>query len=420
MPTPAIQKCIDAACAVGFRFPHFLIVHSKIRDLYREDPSLPTMAIDANGRIIINPTFVNSLPKDQLGGCVCHEMLHLALDYFGRLGSKDRNLWNIAHDMAINSALRKDGIALPSFAVYPPLEYRGDLNAESIYEWLLTQARQQSSGQGKPGDGSGRQMQGGQPGQSGSNGQGQVTGGCGVNPAPKAPSQQGQGQGQGQHLQQTAPQDFGQVWQGARVVAQSMIGEGSSQVLQLIRPVPARIDWRKVLRSGFQLVATRQDKVAQTYSRRHRRSPAEGAQFPGWVGGDPTIAILIDVSGSMSREWIEEIVAECKKLAQLYRGTKAFLATHTDHVTWEGWINGTSQIDTSVQFTGGTNAHPAYESARKAGHFDALIHFTDCELPGSWPTPPARRLIVGAYGSGATNPYCHPPPGATLIPCGRD
>jgi len=199
------------------------------------------------------------------------------------------------------------------------------------------------------------------------------------------------------------------------------IGVGSA-VERLLTPTPGKIDWRKILRTGFQLASVQSsDRQFQTYTRRNRRSPTEGAQLPGWIGADPKIAIAIDVSGSMDREWVSQIIGEVKRLCSLYPGTTAFLVTHTDRVTWEGWVRkGQDQkVVEAIGFSGGTDACDAYKAVDEAGRFDVLVHFTDCEL-NIWPETTAKKLIVGAFGRGATDPHKVPPDGSIVIPWQKD
>jgi len=169
-----------------------------------------------------------------------------------------------------------------------------------------------------------------------------------------------------------------------------------------------------------ELTAAKLGRDWQTFAKRNRRSPAEGAQFPGWAGMSPRIVEIIDVSGSMDRKWVEEIVAETKGLLKQFTGINLYLITHTHEVTWEGWItsNTTVKLAEAVAFSGGTDPTPAYEAAKKAGRFDTMIHFTDCEFGLSkWPDVPARNLVIGAFLRTISTP---PPPGAHVIPCGKD
>jgi len=448
--TPAIEKCRNATLAMGFGHPHFLLVHTKIR--YKETTDVPTLAIDDQGIVYVNPAFPDQITKEELGGGLAHEMLHLCLDHRGReVGDRSNlwvldgagnpiKLWNIACDMAINHSLREDKIKLPEWVIYPPTDYRGEMTADAMFEYLKSKMEKQDQDDSQSSKVMvsipGMEQRKGQKSQGKQDGQGQeapkMGAGCGL--------QKGKDQGQGQDGQGTPqdgqsgqdgqdgqsgdtpgdPIDWAQVGAEARAMCKA-IGVGSA-VERLLTPTPGKIDWRKILRTGFQLASVQSsDRQFQTYTRRNRRSPTEGAQLPGWIGADPKIAIAIDVSGSMDREWVSQIIGEVKRLCSLYPGTTAFLVTHTDRVTWQGWIRkGQDQkVIEATGFSGGTDACDAYKAVDEAGRFDVLVHFTDCEL-NIWPETTAKKLIVGAFGRGATDPHKVPPDGSIVIPCQKD
>lgn len=375
----AIEKCKRAVIALGTKFPHFLPIHAHLRSRYIETDSIPTMAISSDGTLSVNPTFVLSLPLAELSGVLAHEMMHLILQHSARAQARNHLLWNCACDMAINTALRTDNLRLPGGALYPPSDYTGELLSEDIYDFLVRTAWRAPTTEGLVGCG------------------------CGVERAST--------------VSDIAPTDWAQVSREVSALV-TTLGRGSTAVGRLLNPRAPRIAWQRILRHGFNLACARVARDFTSMSRRSRRSPLIGVQFPGWVGIAPQVAIVIDVSGSMAREWIDQIVAECLHLLALHAGSKAYLVSHTDVVVWQGWVRAgaSTALTSAVQFTGGTSASGAYQAVKDAGRFDCLIHFTDCEI-GFWPANPARKLIVAAFGSGATKPACPPPPGAEIIPC---
>lgn len=386
MTNATIEKCRNAVMVLGFTQPHFLLIHSRIRELYQigtKEQGIGTMGITAAGRILVNEDFVNKLSKEELQGVLAHEMLHLILLHHGRRGGRDAWMWNVATDMAINHALRLDDIKLPKDALYPPHEYHGDIFAEAVFEFLKKNPKHMP--QSKPDK----------------NGQGEAGAGCGVidDDTSGAP-------------------DWKQVGIEARAHAQSA-GRGSSAVAALLSPRAARIDWKKIIRHGMEATASKPTRDFQTFSKRNRRSPEQGVQLPGWKGHQPTLCEVIDVSGSMDREWINQIVSETVNLMRSFAGIKVYLAVHTSELVYAGWLTENQQwkLNEAVSFSGGTDPEPAYAAARlaaKKGKFSSLIHFTDCEFYGAWPQVPARQLIVGAF---CREISCKPPPGSQVIFC---
>jgi predicted metal-dependent peptidase len=65
----------------------------------------PVAAIGASGLMIVNPQVFSEHPLPDLVFVVAHELMHLALDTFGRSGTANARLTNIAHDYVINDIL---------------------------------------------------------------------------------------------------------------------------------------------------------------------------------------------------------------------------------------------------------------------------------------------------------------------------
>lgn len=401
--TPAIKKCIDAVKICGMQHPHFLLVHTKLR--YEErinDPKMKTMAVNGNGTVFINPDFVNSLNGwEEIAAVMCHEMLHLILQHHVRGVMYDPWMFNVAADMCINYALRQDGFKLPASAYYPPQEYideGGELYSEAMYEWIKKNPQKLPKKQ-KPDEQPA-------PGQ-----------GCSV------VNEKGEGEGDDpQDGPEGMPKigsgdspDWRQVAIDAKALAQSA-GRGTSSIVHLLTPKQPKINWKQVLKHGIDLALSKPGRDFQTFAKRHRRSPADGIQFPGWRGMEPKVAVVIDVSGSMNREWVDKIVTECKRLSDQYPTMRMYLVSHTSDVVWEGWVDRNTQgkFTDAVQFSGGTNPDPAYLAVKEAGRFDTLIHFTDCEFFAEWPKNPAKHLVVGAF---TRKIHTQPPKNAHVIPC---
>ncbi|OKI06223.1 hypothetical protein A6A06_37620 [Streptomyces sp. CB02923] len=112
-----------------------------------DDPSVPTMAVDAHWRCYVSPGFVAQTPVEELAGIWVHEVSHLLRDHHGRgeryareheergpgerdgrgTSPEDRaDRWgrlrrNIAADFEINDDIYGDGLPHPAGAVLPSL-----------------------------------------------------------------------------------------------------------------------------------------------------------------------------------------------------------------------------------------------------------------------------------------------------------
>lgn len=95
---------------------------------------IPTAAVDGIS-LFINPDFFIELPERQRMFLLCHEVLHVALDHFGRTGDKDKRVMNEAGDHVINLSLIDAG--------YEPIpiglmdkQFR-NMNTEQVYDILF-------------------------------------------------------------------------------------------------------------------------------------------------------------------------------------------------------------------------------------------------------------------------------------------
>lgn len=395
MPTQnQADRCRDVGLAIGWIHPFFLIPLSYLR--FEETAVIPTMAVHDSGRVLVNPQFTTGLTDRQLAGTVCHEIMHLVLQHHGRVGSRDRGKWNIAGDLAINAALRQMSIELPQGALYPPngMEL---LTAEEWYE-KLPEATQKQAIAGRVAAGCGVEKDpngngGGQPGDE--DGEGDGTGAPGNAPG-------------------SEPVDWEVVAHQAEAAAR---GTTSAQALApLLKPREAGVRWRQVLRSTCNRVAASGGRDVQTMTRRNRRSP-DGFVLPGWISVRPTVAIVIDSSGSMSDAMLSKCVAEARSAGEA-AGCRVFVALHDAKCYWKGWLDvkgPPDKLGRLMTHRGGTDAHAAYLAVEgERSKFDAMIHLTDGEL-GAWPAVPTnvRRLVAAIVG--ASRYHSEPPPGSAVV-----
>ncbi len=431
----------DAIARIGRALRRYTWDHPQIVALastftVREDPKAGTAYVTGQRAITVNPDLIMGVPGAQVFGIMAHEYCHPLFDHFerardlGLVSSKGKvlkpgpfKIWGLACDMAINAGLRADKIELPEWVVYPPDNYAGDLSAESLYRHLLEEdpEGEETEGAGQSGDGDRPQVGAGclpEPDQG--EGSGDPSPGQGQGTPTEG---QGAGQGGGNepgewHVH--VPTDTEQREAEAMRGMIKAIGSGSSAIARMIEARPSRSDWRKILAGAYSTVSRSNRRDWQSYNRSSRRDPGgEGAIIqPGYVGTEPRIAIAIDCSGSMDRTWIQAIIGEVTRLAGQFPGVRTYLVTHTDRVTWEGWIKAggdQGKLFQATAFSGGTRVGPAYDAIAKAGRFDQIVHFTDCQVEAPWPKLPARRGVVAAYGSLSYQQA--PPPGARVIAC---
>ena len=393
VPGEAIRRCVRAVLRYAHKFPHLLLIHALLRDRYVEDDDVASIELGLDGTLRVSPSFVARTPPGMLAGCLFHVMLHVVLSHAARRRHRDEGPWWFAADAVINAALEADGLELPDRAVKPPTAYQGPLQVEPLADFLACKMSR-----------------------TGANGikQGQVTSGCSV---PEDWADAGLEEGPRRALAEAMAEAF-------TLARASGAGTGTSAVLDLLAPVPPRLDWRNILRHGVHLARATLRRDRQSYTRvDRRREPQDGILLPGWRSDEVRIAVLVDVSGSMERAWVARIASEIRALSRQFPEARIWLGTHTDRLCWSGWVQeGTLSEEMATRalgWSGGTNPEPAYQAAREAGKFEAVIHFTDGIFPvDRWPAlPPGARLVVGVFGDGDAGALRTVPAGTTLVAC---
>ena len=98
-----IDKLTTARVGLLLKAPFFGNMATRMQ-LIEADEWCPTAA--TNGRnFYYNTKFVQKLSVKKLEFLFGHEICHCVFDHFGRVGSRDRQLSNIAQDYAVNQIL---------------------------------------------------------------------------------------------------------------------------------------------------------------------------------------------------------------------------------------------------------------------------------------------------------------------------
>ena len=99
----ALANARKALKLVSANLPHLSGLCQSVR--IKVTKKYPVAAIGASGLMLVNPRVFTESPISDLVFVVAHELLHLALDTFGRGGHAKPMLVNIAHDYIINDIL---------------------------------------------------------------------------------------------------------------------------------------------------------------------------------------------------------------------------------------------------------------------------------------------------------------------------
>jgi predicted metal-dependent peptidase len=276
-----------------------------------ESPELPTLAVDAGWRMYYNPTFVLEQIPEVLATMVLHEALHCVSKHstrFQSLGREDssHDTWNLAGDANINEIL--DDAKMP-WGEFDPVRYNslakyGVQKGMTTEVTFFTMVKHFEENPSKEKDHSDC---------------GSVTGGNSRGyELPKNNAENTTIKGDQQDvIRDRVAQDV--IKHSREKGMGSVPGELLRWANELLNP---QIDWRRELagslRSSLATVLGRRD---YTFSRPSRRQSSMAESDPEFIlpsmrkPSPPTIAIVIDTSGSVQEKEITEFLSEVDGIA---------------------------------------------------------------------------------------------------------
>ncbi len=302
MNDPIIEKLTTARVGLLLKAPFFGNMATRMQ-LIEADEWCPTAA--TNGRnFYYNTKFVEKLSVKKLEFLFGHEICHCVFDHFGRVGSRDRNLSNIAQDYAVNQILvdERIGEKITEVKICYDAKYRG-MAWEEIYDELWEKAEKismpdllkqlgdlldehinEDSGAGGDKDGEGK---GGIPGMT------------------KEEAQRIRDEIKEAMIQSAAAAGAGKTPAGIQRLIKDM--------------TEPKISWRDLVRQEIQSII-RND---YTFSRPSRKGQMSGAILPGMKEATTIdVGISIDMSGSIGEEDATVFLSEVKGIMDQYEDFK--------------------------------------------------------------------------------------------------
>ena len=354
------------------------------------DASVPTMATDGT-HLIFNPDFVlKDLAQERLlRGVLIHEVLHNAYGHHARIGTRDKLLYNIACDLAINQLVEangaKGGWALPPGALLPGREpfpsLPRDLHAEAYYA-LLEPMRQQAKEQGAAGAAIGQVVKGGS-----------------LRPCDK---------GEGAAPQGASPvgvEEMQQAWKekvaaaAARASCRGDLPLGIKRFVDgLLKP---KADWRRALQD----FVGRRSHEDVSWLRPQRRHVHSGLYLPGPDGEKcGPIVVAVDTSGSIGDRQLAQFGAEVSSIAQT-SGGRVDIVYHDSKVQHvQRYRASDGPLALEAKGGGGTSHVPVFdwareEESRTGEEYSAIIGLTD--MLSVFPKAPETPVLWCVYGNAA-------------------
>ena len=365
-----IDKLTTARVGLLLKAPFFGNMATRMQ-LIESDEWCPTAA--TNGRnFYYNTEFVKKLSVKKLEFLFGHEICHCVFDHFGRVGSRDRQLSNIAQDYAVNQILvdERIGEKITEVKICYDAKYRG-MAWEEIYDELYEKAEKISMPDllKQLGDLLDEH----------------------INEDGSGPGKEGDGDKQGKGMPTMTKEEAQQIRdeiKEAMIQSAAAAGAGKTPmgIQRLIKDMTEpKISWRDLVRQEIQSII-RND---YTFSRPSRKGQMSGAILPGMKEATTIdVGICIDMSGSIGEEDATVFLSEVKGIMDQYEDFKINLWCFDTAIYNHKEISQDNSHDLEEyepQGGGGTDFEVNWDFMKDNGIAPKkFIMFTDGYPCGSW------------------------------------
>jgi predicted metal-dependent peptidase len=387
------EKLITARVGLLLKAPFFGNMATRMQIIDATD-WCPTAA--TNGRnFYYNRDFVNKLSVKKLEFLFGHEILHCVFDHFGRVGSRDRRLSNIAQDYAVNQILvdERVGQKIDEVQICYDSKYRGKA-WEEIYDELYEKAEKISMEEllEALGDTLDEHINEDGDGEGDGQGSGDKEGKSGKPRFSKEEAQAIRDEIKQAMIQSAAAAGAGNVPMGVQRL-----------IKDLTEP---KMNWRELIRMNIQSII-RND---YSFARPSRKAMHSGAILPG-MKNDETIdvAIAIDMSGSIGVEDATVFLSEVKGIMDQYQDYAIDIWCFDTEIYAHERIthdNGDDLLSYEPKGGGGTDFEANWEYMKSiALQPKKFIMFTDGYPGSTWGDPDYADTLFIVKGSDNIAPF---------------
>ena len=339
--------------------------------LVNADEWCSTAATDGRN-FYYNSRFIKLLRPKEIEFLFGHEVLHCVYDHFGRRGSRDPQLFNIANDYCVNADLikHKVGEKITSVPCLHDPKYDG-MSSEEVYDILYEKAEKIDIGKLLD-----QMIDEHLDGEGDSEGDGGDS------------DSEGKGKGRPRLTAEERQAIKDEIKEAMLAAAATADGAGNlpAGVKRLIKDLTEpQMNWRELLR--MQLEST--IKSDFTWMRASRKGWHMDAVMPG-MKLDPMIdiAIALDASGSISETMLKEFMSEIQGIMDSFPAYKIHVITFDTEAYNPAQYDSDNLddiCDYEVKGGGGTDFDCIYNYL-KAEEIEPkrLVVFTDGYPFGSW------------------------------------
>jgi predicted metal-dependent peptidase len=394
MNDPIIEKLTTARIGLLLKTPFFGNMATRMQLI---DASDWCQTAATNGRnFYYNVDFVKKLSIKKLEFLFAHEICHCVFDHFGRVGSRDRQLSNIAQDFAVNQILvdERIGDKITEVNICQDNKYRG-MAWEEIYDELWEKSEKISMEDllKQVGDLLDDHInEDGNAPSEGKEGDKEGKGGKGVPGMTKEEAQAIRDEIKQAMIQSAAAAGAGKVPMGIQRLIKDM--------------TEPKMNWRELIRMNIQSIV-RND---YSFSRPSRKGQMSGAILPG-MKNDETIdvCVAIDMSGSIGVEDATVFLSEIKGIMDQYQDFKINLWCFDTEIYAHEEIthdNSEDLLEYEPKGGGGTDFMVNWEFMKENDiQPKKFIMFTDGYPCGEWGDEDYADTLFIVKGSDMISPF---------------
>lgn len=363
------EKLITARVGLLLKASFFGNLATRLK-LVNADEWCQTAATDGRN-FYYNCKFIEMLRPKEIEFLFGHEVLHCVYDHFGRRGTRDPQLWNIANDYCVNGDLVKHhvGEKITSVPCLYDTKYDG-MSSEEVYDVLYEKADkidisklldqmidEHLDGEGdKEGDGDG--------------------------------GEEGDGKGRPKLTPEQRQSIKDEIKEAMLSAAATTDGAADlpAGVKRLIQELTEpQMDWRELLRMNLESTI----KSDYTWMRASRKGWHMDAIMPGQKPDQLIdIAVALDASGSISPSMLRDFLGEVQGIMDSFPAYKIHVITF-DTAAYNPAQYDSDNLDDihdyEVQGGGGTDFDCVYNYLKENEiEPKRLVMFTDGYPCGSW------------------------------------
>ena len=391
----ATKKLLKAKAELILDYPFFGMLALRLK--YKETPGMGSAGVDGK-TLFYDPGFIDMLDVPSTVGLLAHEILHVALAHHVRRYDRESRKWNIACDFAIDPIVKKAGMTLPDVTYMgrkysPHIDQKYmNMSADHIYALLPDPPEMPSMGS----DGN-------------DNGMGAVFDAPSLsNGDNNSPDDKNQGRAMSREeydaLARVEETDWKIAAQQAAIVAKAR-GKLPGILEELIDEInKPKINWVAVLRT-FMTEIRRDDYI---WSRPNRRHICNGLFLPMlYSEGMGEIIVVVDTSGSITREELEQFAGELNSILIDVKPEKVHVIYCDSAIQGEvkTFMFEDFPVPLEKKGGGGTDfTEPFHWVEKNCGNPTALVYLTDLYGP-CHATPPSYPTLWVCTSTADNNPF---------------